>query len=156
MTLAENTPTDVLTPTATASSVLQVQAGVLNRIAALWTLVKNRRAVSELLSLDDHMLHDIGVSRGDISEVLAAPGDASGQRRIDPRHLGGRRRRAQQRQPPEGRVASVVRRVLRTGGEPESSAVWSSSTAPCWRHVASTTPSSSAGTTTASAACGAW
>jgi uncharacterized protein YjiS (DUF1127 family) len=71
-------PTEVLTPTATASSVLQVQAGVLNRIAALWTLVKNRRAVSELLSLDDHMLHDIGVSRGDVSEVLAAPGDASG------------------------------------------------------------------------------
>jgi len=79
MEIMMSRPTDVLTPTATPSSVLQVQAGVLNRLAALWTLVKNRRAVSELLSLDDHMLHDIGVSRGDISEVLAAPGDASGQ-----------------------------------------------------------------------------
>jgi uncharacterized protein YjiS (DUF1127 family) len=35
--------------------------------------VRHRRAVADLLALDDYMLHDIGVSRQDVESALAAP-----------------------------------------------------------------------------------
>jgi uncharacterized protein YjiS (DUF1127 family) len=62
-----------------------------NRVAALWTAAKNRRAVNQLLSWDEHALKDIGVTRGDVRSALAvtAPNDPSyrlrtlrGERRV--------------------------------------------------------------------------
>jgi len=49
------------------------------RLAAFWNAWRNRRAVADLLAMDDRLLSDIGVSRGDIHEALECkavpPGD---------------------------------------------------------------------------------
>lgn len=42
--------------------------------ARAWTKRRNRRAVTTLLDLDDRMLADIGLRRGDVVAVLAGPG----------------------------------------------------------------------------------
>lgn len=39
----------------------------------LWTARRHRRVVSTLLAFDDHMLRDIGVTRGDVAACLALP-----------------------------------------------------------------------------------
>ena len=58
----------------TASGKLRnlAEAGAA-RLAALWSAVKNRRSVARLLKWDDHMLSDIGLTRGDVRSALAAP-----------------------------------------------------------------------------------
>lgn len=38
-----------------------------------WTLHRHRRAVKEVWRLDDHMLRDIGLTRGDVASALATP-----------------------------------------------------------------------------------
>jgi uncharacterized protein YjiS (DUF1127 family) len=42
------------------------------RVGAVWTAVKNRRSVNNLLAWDDHMLADIGLTHGDVRGALAA------------------------------------------------------------------------------------
>jgi uncharacterized protein YjiS (DUF1127 family) len=42
------------------------------RFAAMWAAVKNRRSVNNLLSWDDRMLADIGLTHGDVRGALAA------------------------------------------------------------------------------------
>jgi len=42
-------------------------------IARQWRAMRNRRSVSQLLHWDDHMLKDIGVTRGDVLSVMAMP-----------------------------------------------------------------------------------
>ncbi len=39
--------------------------------AKAWVAYRNRRAVARLLHFDDHMLRDIGVTRGDVAASLA-------------------------------------------------------------------------------------
>ncbi|WP_188516530.1 DUF1127 domain-containing protein [Alsobacter metallidurans] len=43
------------------------------RVAVAWKRWRNRQQVAELLSLDDHLLADLGVARGDVFEALAHP-----------------------------------------------------------------------------------
>ncbi|MXN66212.1 DUF1127 domain-containing protein [Stappia sp. GBMRC 2046] len=56
------------------SSVLMLAAdgaAALGRFAAhMWNAHRNRRQISRLLEMDDHMLADIGVSRTDIQSAL--------------------------------------------------------------------------------------
>lgn len=56
------------------SSILMLAAdgaATLARVAAhMWNAHRNRRQISKLLEMDDHMLADIGVSRGDIQSAL--------------------------------------------------------------------------------------
>jgi len=42
------------------------------RVVALWTAVKNRRSVNQLLEWDDRMLSDIGLTQGDVRSALVA------------------------------------------------------------------------------------
>jgi uncharacterized protein YjiS (DUF1127 family) len=42
------------------------------RAGAMWTAVKNRRSVNNLLAWDDRMLADIGLTHGDVRGALAA------------------------------------------------------------------------------------
>ncbi len=48
-----------------------VEAGFA-RVAAMWTAVKNRRSVNNLLYWDDRMLSDIGLTSCDVRGALAA------------------------------------------------------------------------------------
>ncbi|NRG19897.1 DUF1127 domain-containing protein [Rhizobiales bacterium] len=46
-------------------------AAALARFAAhMWNAHRNRRQIAKLLEMDDYMLADIGVSRGDIQSAL--------------------------------------------------------------------------------------
>ncbi len=42
-------------------------------IAAMWRATRNRRSVAKLLSWDERMLRDIGLTPGDVRSVLAMP-----------------------------------------------------------------------------------
>lgn len=52
---------------------------LVERVASAWKRWRNRRQVAALLSLDEHLLADLGVARGDVFEALSGPalGDAS-------------------------------------------------------------------------------
>ena len=41
-------------------------------VIALWHARKNRRSVARLLEWNDHMLRDIGLTRGDVGSALAS------------------------------------------------------------------------------------
>ena len=66
-------------PTTTASAPLAPAKGfqvalVRKAVAALgqlWTVWKRRREIGNLLEMDDWMLKDIGLSRGDVHDALA-------------------------------------------------------------------------------------
>jgi uncharacterized protein YjiS (DUF1127 family) len=75
----------------------------VGRLAMMWKTWRNRRAVADLLAMDDRLLSDIGVSRGDIHEALGCravpPGDmlsarASRQRQAEIQRLRAERRDA--------------------------------------------------------------
>ena len=46
---------------------------VLRTMARLWRAWRNRRDVAKLLNLDDYMLRDIGLTRGDVTGALSSP-----------------------------------------------------------------------------------
>ncbi|MEJ8571056.1 DUF1127 domain-containing protein [Microbaculum marinum] len=53
---------------------------VLRAVFRLWRAWSNRRQVAVLLEADDHMLRDIGLTRGDVVGALSGPAD------MDPSH----------------------------------------------------------------------
>ncbi len=42
-------------------------------VAAFWVAMRNRRQARALLSMDDQMLRDIGITRSDVHSVLSGP-----------------------------------------------------------------------------------
>ena len=46
---------------------------VVEVIATSWMRLRNRRQVHDLLGLDDYLLRDLGVARGDVFEALSNP-----------------------------------------------------------------------------------
>lgn len=48
-------------------------SGTLALVVRLWKQFTNRRAATRLLELDDRMLKDIGLVRGDVFEALNEP-----------------------------------------------------------------------------------
>lgn len=54
-----------LAPSFTGASAL------VARVAIAWKRWRNRQQIAELLSLDDHLLADLGVARGDVFEALS-------------------------------------------------------------------------------------
>ncbi|MFK8032884.1 MAG: DUF1127 domain-containing protein [Hyphomicrobiales bacterium] len=48
-------------------------AYLAKRMAIFWNTWKNRRMMTKLVTLDDHMLKDIGLTRGDLRMVSALP-----------------------------------------------------------------------------------
>ena len=54
---------------------------VANRIARLRMAIRNRRSVKLLVTWDDRMLNDIGLTRGDVVSAMSGPiGDDPGYR----------------------------------------------------------------------------
>ncbi len=54
-----------------------VSGGLLSTLTAavdrFWRSLRSRRQIVHLSELDDHVLNDIGVTRGDIDKVLSQP-----------------------------------------------------------------------------------
>ena len=55
------------------ASAAPAASGVVATLVRLWTRFQNRRDVARLLELDDHMLKDLGIARGDVFEALSEP-----------------------------------------------------------------------------------
>lgn len=68
MTTTELTPAR---PAGPASRLLALAEGAVARVAALVVAIRNRRAVNGLLEMDDRMLSDIGLTRGDVYSSLS-------------------------------------------------------------------------------------
>ncbi|WP_334175930.1 DUF1127 domain-containing protein [Pseudoxanthobacter sp.] len=51
-------------------------------VAAFWVAMRNRRQAHALLSMDDQMLRDIGITRGDVHSVLSGPVHRDPTRRL--------------------------------------------------------------------------
>jgi uncharacterized protein YjiS (DUF1127 family) len=85
-------PAPTATPAPTHSERPRPLAAAFGSLGALWTAWKNRRVAMHLAGLDDRMLADIGVTRGDVEAAL------SGAVREDPTQrlagLAAERRRA--------------------------------------------------------------
>jgi len=60
-------------PTALLVAASGAVANGVALVGRVWTARRHRRVVRELLAFDDHMLRDIGVTRGDVAACLAAP-----------------------------------------------------------------------------------
>lgn len=56
-----------------ASGVARVFGNVALRIADVFRAYKNRRAMAELAHLDERMLRDIGLTRGDLRDAISEP-----------------------------------------------------------------------------------
>jgi uncharacterized protein YjiS (DUF1127 family) len=85
-------------------------------VRATWKARRHRRAVGNLVDFDDHMLRDIGLTRGDVAAALAGPAfdDPSTRLRIFAveRRAG---RRAQVREWLEAEAAAAPPPVVRLG-----------------------------------------
>ena len=64
---------DTQTPSHFASLVNAVAGIVVARTRQVAQIVKNRRDVMTLAGLDDHMLADIGLTRGDVRDAFSEP-----------------------------------------------------------------------------------
>jgi uncharacterized protein YjiS (DUF1127 family) len=64
---------DTQTPSHLARLVHAVSEAVVARTRAMFQLVKNRRDAALLTGLDDRMLADIGLTRGDIRDAYSEP-----------------------------------------------------------------------------------
>ncbi len=69
MALVKTTP---VRPAAAAELMAKARL-VVRAFAAVWTVMRNRRAVGALDDLDDHLLADIGLTRADLREAYDTP-----------------------------------------------------------------------------------
>ncbi|MEO8667491.1 MAG: DUF1127 domain-containing protein [Bauldia sp.] len=65
-----------------AEGLLAAVARFANRVVGTWHAAQNRRAVAKLLFWDDRMLHDIGLTQGDVYSVMAAPAGEDPSRKL--------------------------------------------------------------------------
>ena len=54
-------------------AAVSAATAVATFVRAAWRAYCNRRAVVELLQVNDHMLRDLGLTRGDVHASLACP-----------------------------------------------------------------------------------
>jgi uncharacterized protein YjiS (DUF1127 family) len=88
---------DTQTPSQVAWAVNAVTGIVVERVRAALQLVKNRRDATILAGMDEHMLADIGLTRGDVRDAFSEPlwrdptailVSRSHERRVNRRRLG--------------------------------------------------------------------
>ncbi len=70
-----------------------VLSTILDVVAATFRAIANRRAALHVASLDDRMLRDIGLTRGDVDGALAQPWHKDPTRTLVVRRLENRIRR---------------------------------------------------------------
>ena len=85
-------------------------------VGKAWTLHRHRRAVRELWRVDDHMLRDIGLTRGDVAAALSLPLDKDPSTRL--RVLAVERRAAHRAQRRE--AIAAVHAAAQTGGDTDN------------------------------------
>lgn len=64
-------PVSPLAPASVPVRLVAAARAVAMLANATWTAWRHRRAVRDLLTFDDHMLADIGLTRGDVAAALA-------------------------------------------------------------------------------------
>jgi uncharacterized protein YjiS (DUF1127 family) len=64
---------DFRLPAPAGSALIRFLAAGRACLATAWRSYRNRRAVTKLLSWDARMLHDIGLTPGDVRSALAVP-----------------------------------------------------------------------------------
>ena len=64
---------DTQTPSQVAWLVNSVTGSVGNGVRALLQTIKNRRDATILAGMDEHMLADIGLTRGDVRDAVSEP-----------------------------------------------------------------------------------
>ena len=64
---------DTQTPSHVAWAVNSVAGIVVERVRAVLQIVKNRRDATILAGMDEHMLADIGLTRGDVRDAFSEP-----------------------------------------------------------------------------------
>src|SRR5262245_8819539 len=64
---------DTQTPSPFAWAVNSVSGIVVERARALLQTIKNRRDATILAGMDEHMLADIGLTRGDVRDAVSEP-----------------------------------------------------------------------------------
>ncbi len=63
--------TDLTTPASAGGLFLRLAGSGFYRLAVLWRAYRNRIEVARLASLDNRMLSDIGVTRGDVEAAMS-------------------------------------------------------------------------------------
>jgi uncharacterized protein YjiS (DUF1127 family) len=101
-------------PATAGERLLELTAAALAPIAGLWRSARNRRSVAKLLDWDDRMLRDIGLTRGDVSSVMALPTGQDPSYRLN--ELSGERRAAIRADARER--AGLTRLTRRSGRRP--------------------------------------
>ncbi|BAT58632.1 hypothetical protein GJW-30_1_01159 [Variibacter gotjawalensis] len=56
-----------------AAGITRLAASIFAHVVDVFTAFKNRRALSELSNLDERMLRDIGLTRGDLRDAISEP-----------------------------------------------------------------------------------
>lgn len=69
-------------PLRIAKAAAKAGRGVLRVYSAFATRRRNRKALQDMLLWDDHLLHDIGLERGDVRWVLDTKRDFDPTRRL--------------------------------------------------------------------------
>ena len=64
---------DTQTPSLAAWLVNAVAGSIGNRVRAVLQMLKNRRDATVLAGMDEHMLADIGLTRGDVRDAFSEP-----------------------------------------------------------------------------------
>jgi uncharacterized protein YjiS (DUF1127 family) len=71
---------------------LELTVAASTWVGGVWRSAQNRRSVAKLLDWDERMLRDIGLTRGDVSAVMALPAGQDPSYRLS--ELSGERRAA--------------------------------------------------------------
>ena len=91
-------------PSRLSRAVLSVAAGAVATVGRVISAEIDRRRTASLLGLDDHLLRDIGVTRGDVyASLLTSAGEKASHRLSRERD---ERRHASRTQVEEARLAS--------------------------------------------------
>src|SRR5689334_10860757 len=64
---------DTQTPSLAAWLVNALAGSIGNRVRAVLQTLKNRRDATILAGMDEHMLSDIGLTRGDVRDAFSEP-----------------------------------------------------------------------------------
>jgi len=97
------------------ASLVAVGGAIVNVavvVAGAWMAYRNRRAVHRLLHVDDHMLADIGITRGDVLASLSGSAFEDASTRLGALARERREGRAAQRR----EILAETRRTPPTGG----------------------------------------
>lgn len=75
-------PLPPFAPASRSARLAALAKAVVATVTAAWRARRNRRVVRDLLAFDDHLLGDIGLTRGDVAAALSTGGLADPSTRL--------------------------------------------------------------------------